>query len=142
MERPTFEQTVQKLVTAYLNDELEHASFSKCVVGNLCGSDIWKYLFYTSTEHRQTHLAIDNTDLRACGVETEFQLINKAINVCEETGYTVIELRLMEYRFETAPKGKSNDDYMFNGLMAVVDVLAEIHGVDLFAKANAKLLFV
>ncbi len=33
----------------------------------------------------------------------------------------------IEHAFEYAPKGNSEDDYMFNGLMAVVDALDIIH---------------
>jgi hypothetical protein len=38
--RPTFEQTVDVLVKAYLNDTLVHGNCCACVVGNLCAHAI------------------------------------------------------------------------------------------------------
>lgn len=54
----------------------------------------------------------------------------------DATGYSWQELARVEYAFESAKKGESADDWMFNGLMAVLDVLADIHGVNLSAKSS------
>lgn len=48
----------------------------------------------------------------------------KALDAIKMSGYTVAELARVEKEFETASK---DGDWMFNGLMAVVDVLDEIH---------------
>ncbi len=68
--KPTFDQTVSKLIQWYLRGTLKHGICHACVVGNLI------------------------------------------------------------------------NDWMFNGLMAVVDVLADIHGINLEAKEEAKKLFI
>ena len=46
------------------------------------------------------------------------------------TGYNIGEFSRLEYAFESAPKGKSEDEYMFNGLVAVIEVLSKIHEVE------------
>lgn len=69
------------------------------------------------------------------------------------TGYSIKNLKDIEYAFENAPgdsalNGRMSADritdpeWMFNGLMAVVDVLAEIHDIDLKVREDAKSLFV
>lgn len=54
----------------------------------------------------------------------------------DSTGYTLEELARVEFAFESA-RGHNDDDRMLNGLMAVVEVLADIHQIDLTAKENA-----
>lgn len=41
--------------------------------------------------------------------------------------YTLDELAKIENAFETAPYGDSDEEYLFNGIMAVIDALDEIH---------------
>lgn len=146
MKTATFENTVDILVKAYLNDTLRRGQCEKCAVGNIvhaaghpmvdwdpdmempeesCGN--WKAVFFTSKGYQRKFYTTD----------IEWQ--NLGLRMIESTGYTVDQLALVEYTFETSYKGL---DPMFNGLMAVVDVLAEIHGVDLTVKESAKLLFV
>lgn len=142
--RPTFEQTVDVLVKAYLNDELKHEDCEACAVGNIvhaagfprynpgkmkhdsCG--MWKAVFYT--------------DIEQVFGPSSGTLYHNGIKIIEATGYSVLELARVEYAFEKASFGTSNDSWMFNGLMAVVDALAEIHNIDLTIKESAKLLFV
>lgn len=149
MNRPSFDHTVSILVKAYLNDTLEHGKCEACAVGNIvhaagfpryntgeceamkpdsCGN--WKGVFVTTGGIQKMRHAVDK-DWEQIG-----------LRMIEATGYTVEELAWVEYAFETAPKGKSDDDWMLNGLMTVVDVLASIHNVDLSTKEQAKLLFV
>lgn len=140
-----FKETVGILVNAYLNDELRHGLCHACVVGNLVahhkgvkpsfadcttsfddGSHpLWQSLF--ATMHGK------QTIKKEC---LEDKRIMAEIN---STGYNWHDLARIELAFETAP---TSGDYMFNGLMAVVEVLAEIHNVDLSVKESAKLLFV
>jgi hypothetical protein len=140
-----FNHTVNVLVKAYLNSELRHGDCEACAVGNIvhaagfprynagkmphdsCG--MWKGVFYTDVDAQYFQ-------------PTAGPLYNNGIQMIQATGYTVLELARVEYAFETAPQGDSNDDWMFNGLMAVLEVLAEIHGVDFSTKETAKSLFV
>lgn len=141
--RPTFSQTVDKLIDWYFKDELKHGSCAHCVVGNLCGgSTLWSYLFMTDEcTGKQLAQQYGSSTFRLFKFASEFQLLYGATQVCLKTGYMVNELARIEHAFETAPKGKSADEYMFNGLMAVVDVLADIHGVDLQTKEKYKFKF-
>lgn len=55
------------------------------------------------------------------------RMVGKAKEQILSTGYSVLELAKIEFAFETATMGKSDDEWMFNGLMAVIEVLDEIH---------------
>lgn len=146
--KPTFKNTVDILVKAYFNDELRHGDCEACAVGNIvyaagfkryngpkmhidsCG--MWKNVFCTDMLSKRQHFgSIDeNGEYYLAGI--------RAINA---TGYGLDDLAKIEYAFEIAPYGSSDEEWMFNGLMAVVDVLAAIHRVDLTQKEQAKLLF-
>lgn len=102
------------------------------------------YLFSNNEEVRWSDLFITRKD----GIQylNENPTIEAHWQV-DRTGYSVNELAKIEYAFETAPRNCDyedhlNDEWMFNGLMAVVDVLADIHGIDLAEKESAKALFV
>lgn len=145
-----FHETVAILVKAYLNDELKHDECRKCVIGNLCGGkDGWQYLFMTDPRDGiQSHRPISLFRQQALG-KTRDQILNEAYDLCKSTGYSVDELKRIEFAFETAPGYRErdgepldSDEWMFNGLMAVCDVLADIHGISLQTKESAKLMFV
>jgi hypothetical protein len=120
MRTATFDNTVSILLKAYLNDELEHDNCAACAVG--------KWINLLARIRRTKFL------------DTDWIVAHKHINA---TGYSVHEIHQIEYAFENAPyQGDDTEEWMFNGLMAVVDVLAEIHGIDLTAKEEAKKLFV
>ena len=156
--KASFENTVNILVKAYLNDTLEHLKCSACAVGNLVAAadnttprrypdnkldgmglkfDCWNW-----ANNRQ--VAWYDVFMTTGGTQriTPELYSDEAKRQIDVTGYAWEELARIEYAFETAPKGKDNDEWMFNGLMAVVDVLADIHQVDLSVKESAKLLFV
>jgi hypothetical protein len=140
-----FADTVAILVKAYLNNELKHGDCECCAVGNIvhaagykkyyhekmqldsCG--IWKNVFCTDDGVQQWRTYRD-------------EYYFAGIQCIESTGYSTEELARVEYAFEKASDSESNDERMFNGLMAVVDVLAEIHGIDLKQAEEAKQLFV
>lgn len=119
-----YKRTVDILVEAYFNDTLEHDWPCWCAVGNLVEKTggfhgdnrypSWINCFVTdSNDGSQT---IKPEAYRG-GAKQEI----------DQTGYKWQELAKIEYAFETAPKGSSDEDWMFNGLMAVIDVLDEIH---------------
>lgn len=138
-----FNETVSILVMAYMNDELRHQDCEACVVGNLCGgSSLWRFLFMTCETGTQAPTTISNIWLRTLGFESVDELLSAANNLCLSTGYTVDQLAKIEFAFESTPKVEDEDEWMFNGLMAVVSVLAEIHGVSLDVSEDARKLFV
>jgi hypothetical protein len=141
-----FNHTINVLVKAYLNDTLQHGDCAACAVGNIVadssclkmekhdgelywskGWPTWQVVFSTS---------FSNQKIRP------HNYINDAKAQIDSTGYTWQELARIEFAFESAAVGESDDDYMFNGLMAVVDVLAEIHNINLEEIKEAKALFV
>lgn len=140
-----FNHSVNILVQAYLNDTLKHGDCRACAVGNIITAnghelpDHWsqngQWLWFIRKEFRN-----DPSGANEFGLAL-------AVNQIRSTGYSAYELHLIEYAFEEAENPKQNkfidnDEWMFNGLMAVVDVLAEIHGIDLTQREEAKLLFV
>lgn len=145
--KATFDNTVSILVKAYLNDTLIHGDCAACAVGNLIASSkgyktyragctvVWQQGY--AQPHWQSVFLTDS-------VSQSIQPKNytgKAKDQIDSTGYTWQELARIEKAFESAPR-ISYDDRMFNGLMAVIDVLAEIHNIDLTQKETAKALFV
>lgn len=128
-----FEHSVNVLLKAYLNNELEHSNCIACAVGNLIRDSMGISCSYWS-----------NVFMSAFGVQriniNEYTGLAK-IQI-DSTGYTWKELAKIEFAFENANVGKSEDDYMFNGLMDVIDVLADIHEIDLSTVKETKELFV
>lgn len=127
-----YNKTVGILAKAFIDDTLQHMNCCACAIGNLvaanCGFKMkenrrwkdnmpyWSDVFFTTT-----------------GITTKKQKMliehyhDEAKRQIDSTGYTVEEAAKIEYAFETAPEGNSSDEYMFNGLMAVIDVLDQIH---------------
>lgn len=132
--KPTFENTVNILVQAYLNDTLEHGNCAACAVGNIVAASC-NYEYLRRTDSCLKWMWSKYTPDWYCdfvGVQESEQT--------RATGYSVEELNRIEMAFESVPYG--TDDMMFQGLMRVIEALARIHGVDLSVKENAKLLFV
>lgn len=150
-----FNHTLSVLVKAYFDGTLQHGNCHACAVGNIVAESNkvkftgnvfnviapdrivwderftyprWQDVFITATKGYQTVMP-DKYE-------------GAAKEQIDATGYTWQELSRIEYAFENAACGKSEDDYMFNGLMAVVSVLSEIHNIDLETTEKAKALFV
>lgn len=144
--KATFENTVDILVKAYINGTLEHANCCACVVGNIIranGVDLTpnmgggeKYLETSWLRYLDAEIRRE----RFFTLDYDKGIALKQISV---TGYTANNLSKIEKAFESANIwGLSEDEAMFKGLMSVVDVLAEIHGVSLEQSKEAKLMFV
>lgn len=160
-----FNETIAILVKAYLDNKFISGDFCGCAVGNLvesaCGytrvvsgkscsgrvvhtwvecdlkdGDHWGAVFMTSADEQQFHIHMYD---------------GEAKRQIDATGYTVRELARVEKAFESAhweywmelgrPDKKWEVD-TFPALMAVVDVLASIHGVDLETTEAARKMFV
>ena len=143
-----FNRTVAVLVKAYQNNTLKHGTCYACAVGNLVTAS--KGIKY------QSNLVWDNgkypcwTFVHVFHKGIESQLFNRGTNKeihkgiveIESTGYKYHETAKIELAFETANKGKSEEDYVFNGLMSVIDCLMGIHEANTEEVKEAKLLFV
>jgi len=130
-----FNHSVNVLVKAYLNNWLIHRKCTACAVGNLISEgNPEEYDFYQGRWYSWFR------SLGLNSMDPDFRDYDHPDVI--KTGYSPSELISIERAFERCDRGCNEDDYMFNGLMAVVDVLAEIHGVDLTQKETAKALFV
>lgn len=157
-----FNESVSILVKAYLNNTLAHKSCVACAVGNLIAHHMGTE---PTPDKGNKYTGFSNNvfanGMHECwfnGFGTPEEAVMESYQT-EMTGYSVEELCLIEYAFENAPaecrqysldqyyiKYNSpigqNEEWMFNGLMAVVDVLASIHGVDLETTEAARKMFV
>lgn len=138
MKTATFESSVNVLVKAFLNGTLEHTNCEACAVGNLVGGHWWRYLFITDGHEQYFY---EEKDENYGGNDFTYRR-KKGLELIEKSGYDIVQLAKIEFAFETAHKGNTDDEWMFNGLMAVVNVLAQIHNVDLSVRESAKQLFV
>lgn len=128
-----YQDTVDILVNAYFNNTLAHGYCTACAVGNIvaanCGFNLerntMEWLDGDDTTTGKWSFVFMTTNNIQCVLPHLYQ--DEARRQIDSTGYTWQELAKIEYAFESAPRGKSEDEWMFNGLMAVIDVLDEIH---------------
>jgi hypothetical protein len=139
-----FDRSVKILVNAYLNNSLVPGNCHACAVGNLIAANLnikydhnlkwigrpvaWSRVFVTLS-------------FKIAQVKRPWAYAGAAQEEIDATGYTWPELARLEYAFERAPRGKNADERTFNGLMAVVETLGQIHETDEHTKAAAKELF-
>lgn len=134
-----FKKTVGILVNAYRNDTLKHGDCQACAVGNIiavnCGINDtmscaeWeeKTGEFGRLGWTKVFMTITYASLQ---VINEHEYTGAAKFQIDSTGYSWQELAKIEHAFETAPKGNNDDEWMLNGLLAVYDVLCDIHEVD------------
>lgn len=141
----SFEKTVSVLISAFVNETLAHETFCGCAVGNIlaeangCKVKNNQYGFFNwykgkkivNTLWRFVFSTVDSVQ-----ITFEKHYNGEAKKEIDASGYTWRELAKIEFAFETA-EGKTADERMFNGLVAVFSVLAEIHSVDLSVKEQA-----
>lgn len=145
--KATFEKSVDVLVRAYMNDTLERRNCYACAVGNLVAAANG-YRYMECTDNGDNHFfshklaLVENNGSYNRGsvggnwfavISSEGENELSKIEI-DSIGYTNKEIKDIEEAFERA---SSEDDAMFNGLLAVVDVLAEIHNIDLSVKDTA-----
>lgn len=156
-----FNESVGILVKAYLNDTLQHGFCSACAVGNMIAAangyqvqkDSHRWLYGEDCVWTQW----DNVFCSNGGDGKDFQSIEprsyygEAKRQIESTGYHWGSLAKIEKAFESVfydskmnriEKDEYQGDYMFDGLMRVVDALASIHSIDLETTESARKLFV
>jgi hypothetical protein len=154
MKRPTFSETVDVLVKAYLNDTLIQGSPCGCAIGNLIADKLGKKVNIVDSRSYEANWDGDDREafdwflrLRPGRVIKQKDLVpdfNNGDRLIRLTGYTLQEVGRIEYAFEDNDDSfrYNSDSARFQGLMRVVEVLADIHGIDLQTKESAKLLFV
>jgi hypothetical protein len=162
INKELYDKTIKILVQAYVNDTLQHGWCSSCAVGNLVAYGMgtkpvknsnvfgngsfadWSMLFMTSIE----------SDPISC-ISKKIQKFKAQYldpSVCSNTstqigatGYEWYHLALIEQAFEREivnDEDNHSERDTFDGLMAVIDVLGEIHEVDPIETEETKKLFV
>lgn len=124
-----YNKTVGILVDAYMNDTLRHGSCIGCAVGNLICANMYNgdmNMFDKKLCGDDGTIWVDVIDYtREPRIK---KYIGNAKAQIDSTGYSIMELANIELAFESSNKNKMYDDAaMFNGLMAVIDVLDIIH---------------
>lgn len=132
-----YQRTTDILFQAYFNDTLKHNDCSKCPVALLIlagGGDKFSYWwdsYYGPNGIEGLEEAWSSVFLTRGPIQTihpeNYQGIAKQI--IDSTGYTWQDLAKIEFAFESAPHGMNEDDHVYNGLVAVLEVLKEIHGI-------------
>jgi len=138
MKRPElYHRTVDILVQAYFNDTLEHCQCRACAVGNIVAANMGMKLGYNEffncivPEKFKVNTPTGDSGLWYQAIYSG-GINKKALSddvMCQVlcTGYAAQELAKIESAFEYCERGNSKEDYMFNGLMAVINCLDEIH---------------
>lgn len=131
-----FETAIHRLVKAFFDGTLSKGICSACAVGTMCNEyHEWSVLFLTDNNSNQLRTGLNRLRVGNFppGIEIEKELILRS-------GYDADDLARIERTFEGSTKISYYyyDDFprqaimqdQFNGLMAVVDVLCEIEGID------------
>ena len=155
-----FNHTVSILVKAYQNDTLVHGNCYACAVGNLVAANMGIGFVRDmkndtlSWNDRENCYAFSskpvNNWFKAIyhGKVIKTNLTEEVIKEIESTGYTLEEIAKIEWAFENTiiedyqEIDFESDDYMYMGLMSVIDCLMLIHEADVVEVNNAKELFV
>ena len=133
-----YRKTVDILVQAYMNDTLQHSNCHACAVGNLVSANIGIEKFITKPDGlliwsngipfwNDVHMFMSSVGIQNID-QTQYK--DEAKNQIDATGYTWQQTAEIEKAFESALYGNSEDEWMLNGLMAVIDVLDKIHEVN------------
>lgn len=129
-----YHKTVDILVQAYFNDTLERGNCAACAVGNIVAARMG----YSFTEKHGglNWKEVDAYDSYQNALNWYLPIISKEApnkrqkEEIESTGYSFDNLIEIEAAFESSKFGNDGDERMFNGLMAVIDCLDEIHEVN------------
>lgn len=140
-----FDKTIGILVNAYLNNTLVHNNCCACAVGNIIAANLQikydPYLKWTGRQLAWSKVFV-SMPFKTDQIQRPWAYAGNAKEQIDATGYAWPDLALIEAAFERAPKGTDKEERMFNGLMAVVDVLCQIHDLNEETKLATKELFV
>lgn len=128
-----YKKTVDILFDAYFNDTLEHGDQCCCAFGNIVAANCGIKMTKDNRKFNNTDAWYNVILCSGSGMLNEwFKSSTEALKQISQTGYTPQQCALIEAAFENAEPGNSNneDEYIFNGLCAVLEVLKEIHQVE------------
>lgn len=145
MTKETYLHSVDTLLDAYNSGELQHGNCSKCAVGNLLGTDVWKTHGMTSSSNTKwtcTYGIEEKLQKRLSSSYYEYltkeeqKEIDEVINeVYQSKGVTRQEVQDIEYAFESAKNNMLKEYYyeyptektlQYVGLCAVLIVMEKM----------------
>jgi hypothetical protein len=145
MKRPElYKKTCDILYDAYFNDTLEHGNCYACAVGNIIAANMGYSFLTQSNENDADETIWTGRGTKYWDRDNNFNnnpvaliadgSIRRGISPIEEkqiksTGYNRHELTEIENAFERNIDLLHKDKAMFNGLVAVIEALNEIHEV-------------
>lgn len=123
-----YKKTVDILFDAYFNDTLEHGNCAKCAVGNIISGN----LGVTDEQLIEPHSPVWVINGKETGVSWGDYMGFGDVSLDAEiiTGYNTKEINMIEAAFECADMGESKEDFMFNGLVSVLECLKRIHQIE------------
>lgn len=141
-----FQKTVGILVKAYQNDTLNLVNCAACAVGNIiaanmgfiCKPSIFSFLDPVNNNVLDTLWG--NVIINEKFINYN-DYVGKAKEYIDSTGYTPLELAKIEASFMNNSADFCGGE-IFNGLMAAVDTLMQIHEATTEEAQEAKELFV
>lgn len=134
-----FDETVDILVKAYMNETLVHSTCAACAVGNIIGQKLYgQSNIPLEALSDADHWGSVFGTLKHGKIYRPSFYKERAKKQIDSTGYNLDELIKIEAAFESI---KSNDKDGYKGLMVVVDVLCEIHECE-DIKEETKELFI
>jgi hypothetical protein len=136
-----YDKTVDILVQAYFNDALESWDCTACAVGNIVAANMGyrrKDGFvrkWIDKNGQEVDVAWSEVHTISFGETAMFEGCYKGLakQQIDSTGYSFKETALIESAFEKGYGSREDNGHninpkkMFNGLMAVIDVLDQIH---------------
>lgn len=126
-----YRKTVDILYDAYFNDTLQHRNCYACAIGNLIAANNGYCFTESSDFNNRIVWDVCNGNYAQSNFPVWFSRNSiECVKQLESTGYSINEGWLIEGAFERASIGLSEEDYMFNGLVAVLEVLKQIHEVE------------
>lgn len=132
---PLWNKTVDILVKAYLGDTLRHSLCQACAVGNIiaANNEMQKCGKWPCGDYAWSAVT--------SGMISEDGGYERGLMHIKNTGYSVQNIVDIEYAFEHTTFSLSKDQFMFNGLMSVIDTLMQIHEANDTEADEAKGLF-
>lgn len=129
-----YHKTVDILYDAYFNDTLEHGDYCSCAFGNIvaanCGIKLTRDGIRNMVDYGNSEWFFCLTTSGSGKVFENLKWNKEGISQITETGYTLFDCAMIEQAFEMADIGEDDDDWVFNGLVAVLNVLKQIHEVE------------
>lgn len=138
----TFQNSVNVLVKAYMDDTLNRMDCTRCAVGNLMrAAGVQKV--WTKNNGTNWSAARDPQMFNLELAKLEFEMVGYSADdvVRIESAFMGWDIPLIGFNGNVNEWNEEKRD-IFKGLLRTVDVLAEIHGIDLTEKESAKALFV